>query len=215
MNDAMKALIKDLKDRLQSATVQPACCGMGIDDGMSAPHCCGEPEFDWPDDVAELLNRADAALEQKAEPVAWRWEYFGMHVTTDYDRAKQMIADGVDLQPLYTTPPSSAEQWKPSGAEYDRNIHNNPDAAAWADFFMATFPNCGADRDTMLGWFANAMMAVHDSMPSTAEVEARALERLKKDIEAEYWPSEAKEGVAQAIEYIVDAASEIREQSND
>jgi hypothetical protein len=56
------------------------------------------------------------------------------------------------------------DRWKPSGADYDRSIHSNNDQYAWADFFLATFPNCGADRDLMAGWFANAMMAKHDSM---------------------------------------------------
>lgn len=52
--------------------------------------------------------------------------------------------------------------WKPSGKEYDRSMHSNPDHIAWAEFFMETFPNCGADEDTMASWFANAMMAKHD-----------------------------------------------------
>lgn len=62
-----------------------------------------------------------------------------------------------------------SDQWKPSGAEYDGSIHSNTDASAWADLFLATFPNCGADWATMVGWFANAMMAMHDSAASTAD----------------------------------------------
>jgi hypothetical protein len=48
--------------------------------------------------------------------------------------------------------------------EYDRSIHSNPDAAAWARFFCQTFaPGTPVpDEATMLGWFANAMMAMHD-----------------------------------------------------
>lgn len=65
------------------------------------------------------------------------------------------------------------QAWTVVGGDYDRAIHHNPDARAWADFFMATFPNCGADRDTMVGWFANAMMAMHDSK-SAADRAARA-----------------------------------------
>ena len=56
------------------------------------------------------------------------------------------------------------DNWKPSGVDYDRSIHTNPDHYAWADLFLQTFPNCGADRDTMAGWFANAMMAKYDSV---------------------------------------------------
>jgi hypothetical protein len=41
-------------------------------------------------------------------------------------------------------------------------IHDNPDALAWARFFRETNPDCNVDDNTMLGWFANAMMAMHD-----------------------------------------------------
>jgi hypothetical protein len=58
---------------------------------------------------------------------------------------------------------------------YDLLIHTNPDAQAWAKFFVEMHPNLrlginragtnGDDGDhegTMIGWFANAMMAMHD-----------------------------------------------------
>ena len=54
------------------------------------------------------------------------------------------------------------DNWIPSGGDYDMNIHSNPDALAWAKFFLETFPRCGVDEETMMGWFANAMMARHD-----------------------------------------------------
>jgi len=47
---------------------------------------------------------------------------------------------------------------------YEMSIHSNPDHTAWARFFKETFPDCGVDEDTMAAWFANAMMAKHDSM---------------------------------------------------
>lgn len=47
-------------------------------------------------------------------------------------------------------------------SDYDMSIHTNPDAAAWAKFFMEMNPNCGIEEDVMIGWFANAMMAMHD-----------------------------------------------------
>ena len=56
------------------------------------------------------------------------------------------------------------DPWKPSGCEYDPMIHSSRDAAKWADLFVATFPGLADKRDTMLGWFANAMMAMHDSI---------------------------------------------------
>ena len=49
-------------------------------------------------------------------------------------------------------------------SDYDMSIHRNPNAAAWAKFFMERNPNCGIDEDVMIGWFANAMMAMHDHM---------------------------------------------------
>lgn len=57
-------------------------------------------------------------------------------------------------------------------AEYDTSIHSNPDAAAWAAFFMATKKKNGwtiedIDEALMLGWFANAMMATHDYLSRT------------------------------------------------
>lgn len=51
------------------------------------------------------------------------------------------------------------EELKPS---YDMSIHTNPDAMAWAKFYKETHPDC--DLDEMLGWFANAMMAMHDHL---------------------------------------------------
>lgn len=57
--------------------------------------------------------------------------------------------------------------WMPSGiANYDRSIHSNPDAKAWADFFVEVFPGLKDKHDLMVGWFANAMMAMHDHIHS-------------------------------------------------
>lgn len=51
-------------------------------------------------------------------------------------------------------------------ADYDMSIHANPDAQAWAKFFIETTRDMDRDafRDEsyMIGWFANAMMAMHD-----------------------------------------------------
>lgn len=49
--------------------------------------------------------------------------------------------------------------------EYDMSIHHNPSASAWAKFFMEIWEKLGKPElteDYMLGWFANAMMAMHD-----------------------------------------------------
>lgn len=44
--------------------------------------------------------------------------------------------------------------------DYDKSIHTNPDAMAWAELYKETFPE--SDKELMLVWFANAMMAMHD-----------------------------------------------------
>jgi hypothetical protein len=55
--------------------------------------------------------------------------------------------------------------------DYDRSIHNNPDAQAWAKFFIETTKD--KDRELfgiegyMIAWFSNAMMAMHDHLYKT------------------------------------------------
>lgn len=52
-------------------------------------------------------------------------------------------------------------------SDYDMSIHTNPDARAWAKFYTETKaksadPANFDNEENMLGWFANAMMAMHD-----------------------------------------------------
>ena len=55
-------------------------------------------------------------------------------------------------------------------SDYDMSIHTNPDASAWARFFMKTAKEnqwdigSSIDEDLMNGWFSNAMMAMHDHL---------------------------------------------------
>ncbi|WP_296125457.1 hypothetical protein [Pseudomonas sp. Ga0074129] len=56
------------------------------------------------------------------------------------------------------------DPWKASGADWCNSIHSNPDAKAWADFFVAVFPGQADKHELMIGWFANAMMAMHDHL---------------------------------------------------
>jgi hypothetical protein len=55
--------------------------------------------------------------------------------------------------------------------DYDMTIHHNPDAQAWAKFFIETTKDMERDvfRDEgyMITWFANAMMAMHDYLHKT------------------------------------------------
>ena len=61
-------------------------------------------------------------------------------------------------------------------SEYDLSIHTNPDARAWARFYTecrnkSPDPANFDDEENMIGWFANAMMAMHDHMrPDLAPV---------------------------------------------
>ncbi len=112
--------------------------------------------------VAELLAHIDA-LEQTA--------------------AERVIADGSrGPTPDYTgegsawVPPVEARAvvvpelptWESAKVDYDRSIHSNRDARAWADLFVATYPGLADKHDIMLGWFANSMMAMHDSLKQEA-----------------------------------------------
>ncbi len=63
-------------------------------------------------------------------------------------------------------------------SDYDMSIHTNPDALAWAKFYtesrdkyLREHPDGQFDsEDNMHGWFANAMMAMHDHIKGTAPV---------------------------------------------
>lgn len=68
----------------------------------------------------------------------------------------------------------SQEYVETNTADYDMSIHSNPDAAAWAKFFQKTFEEQkwtidDIDESLMIGWFANAMMAMHDHVLSEKE----------------------------------------------
>ena len=77
--------------------------------------------------------------------------------------------------------------------DYDMTIHHNPDAQAWAKFFIETTKDMDrevfSDEGYMIAWFANAMMAMYDSMdPQKA---ANEIVRLRK-LEARYWEFASK-----------------------
>lgn len=54
------------------------------------------------------------------------------------------------------------DTWQPTYLDTPKGLHTNPDAKAWAAFFVATFSGHKHMEDLMHGWFANAMMAMHD-----------------------------------------------------
>lgn len=104
-----------------------------------------EEEFDMPANELKLLRTTDD---------------YGVE---GYKGLPSHIADTLASCMLISWKAAKEDNWKAEGTvDYDTSIHSNPDHYAWADFFIATFPNCGVDRDTLAGWFANAMMARHD-----------------------------------------------------
>lgn len=58
---------------------------------------------------------------------------------------------------------------------YDMSIHSNSSAMAWTKFFRECRPECNLNDETMLGWFANAMMAMHDHIYQTAPPKRKPL----------------------------------------
>ena len=55
-------------------------------------------------------------------------------------------------------------------SDYDMSIHTNPDAMVWTKFFRECNPECNVSDDTMVGWFANAMMAMHDHLLNCSHI---------------------------------------------
>jgi hypothetical protein len=64
-------------------------------------------------------------------------------------------------------------------SNYHLSIHQNLDADAWAKFFLECNPSSPHDIDTMRGWFANAMMAMHDHLKGGAPINGDHAEYLQ------------------------------------
>lgn len=88
-------------------------------------------------------------------------------------------------------PVQQPDPWRPNSIKYDHSIHSNPDAKAWADFFVQTFPDLAEKHDLMLGLFANAMMAMHDHLmkqptPRPVPTAIPTSERLPTEADADF-----------------------------
>lgn len=92
-----------------------------------------------------------------------------------------------------------------SAPRYDMSIHSSPDAQKWTEFWITNLkqmavqkygPACSfaqleamagklaTDEGAMLGWFANAMMAMHDHVKSSAgsnDAGSKAIETFDLD----------------------------------
>jgi hypothetical protein len=71
---------------------------------------------------------------------------------------------------------------KDKPAPYDMSIHSNSSALAWTKFFRECNPECNLNDDVMLGWFANAMMAMHDRIYQTTQPEQTEQEPVEDRI---------------------------------
>ncbi len=80
---------------------------------------------------------------------------------------------------------SAQDPWSPSreSSDYDHSIHSNPDATAWAAFFVRTFPGLKDKEDLMVSWFANAMMAMHDHVKAQPAALVAEVADLQKQLE--------------------------------
>jgi len=90
-----------------------------------------EPEKheDWCDSVTKMLTSLPPKpapcnckrTEPEQEPVAWRWVpskvWHDYVMSDDPERAKLAREHGIEVQPLYTTPPAAQSQWV--GLTYD------------------------------------------------------------------------------------------------
>jgi hypothetical protein len=111
--------------------------------------------------IDESIAAREAAVATDVEVEAAIDAFHHANRKRDVEAARAKLRSLFRQQPA----PEPPDPWTPTVRDdYDRAIHNNPHADAWADFFVSTFPGLREHRETMLGWFANAMMAMHDSI---------------------------------------------------
>lgn len=102
----------------------------------------------------ELIERVARALAQHDYPSCG---FDGMHdVGQRGYRAKAHSVLAELAGELGDAKPNTLER------EWDYSLHTNPSAQAWAEAFSKMYPTCNVRHDVMIGWFANAMMAMHD-----------------------------------------------------
>lgn len=67
--------------------------------------------------------------------------------------------------------------------DYDMAIHSSTSALEWAELFIKTKNETSfeIDKDLMLGWFANAMMAMHDSIFNNEIKKLQAENKILRD----------------------------------
>lgn len=187
---ALKAEVASQRDKLSFyetahgyARTALRQCGYGVDDHeslQSAIRAFGQrcsADFNMMRERAEKAEKALTAAERQPAPSAAAWRAMEVELamlreavgllTTLHPSMEIDVRDPLGMARkivAHVTRPAEPDPWKPSGIDYDRSIHSNPSADAWARLFVATYPGLADRLDVMRGWFANAMMAMHDSI---------------------------------------------------
>ena len=78
----------------------------------------------------------------------------------------KQLQEGIEwaINQALTRAESPQVDWQPANVEEPKNIHNCLDALSWAEFFCEVYPQHKHMEDVIHGWFANAMMAMHDNL---------------------------------------------------
>ena len=154
MTDTIK-ISRELLERLYEASGRGD--GMHTDDLRAVRALLATP----PADAADMGGQAGEEVEVvgylDAHDCLW-------NETTHPDRMIPLMTVGQHQRIVAALSAQQSDPWAPSGAAYDLSIHLNPDAKAWADFFVATFPGQADKHGLMIDWFASAMMAMHDHL---------------------------------------------------
>jgi hypothetical protein len=114
-----------------------------------------------------VATTAKEAIEVFPEVSYWYNEYLKHNtVSAEENQPEPEPVHAIDIS-QERVDETTKHGHEPVPNDYDRSIHSNPDAQAWAKFFMATVNEqewCidDIDESLMTGWFANAMMAMHD-----------------------------------------------------
>lgn len=87
-----------------------------------------------------------------------------------YDK-KYVIKQWNTRAPVASVAPNDA--WQPAHVEMSKGLTTNPDAKAWAAYFVQVFPGHKHMEDLMHSWFANAMMAMHDYLGNKTTPQAQ------------------------------------------
>ena len=152
--------------------------GLVVQRTMAVARLGGEVEG-APTHAGNFLQRIDALRD--IEEAAWRMANIWDRATMENDSreiAKAMglanylaMFDAWSAVEAALAPRSERREGEPANAsDYDHRIHSCPDARVWAKFFMDCKREWGweVDEEAMRGWFANAMMAMHDHIKASA-----------------------------------------------